>query len=283
MGTAEESATRRGTLHRRRIIERPRLFALLDGANARIATLIAPAGYGKTTLADQWVAREGRIAAWFRARPSSTDVAALALGLARAATVAVPDCDVRLREHLRALPAPADNLEVLAEILAEDLERWPTHAWLVIDEYEEIAGAKDAERFVETLIAASPIQLVVASRRRPAWATDRSVIYGDVFEIGRADLAMDRREADEVLAQRGGSTTSGLLAIANGWPAVIGLASVSPTKIDRLDQLPESLYRFFAKEVFEAFAPDVQAGLFGSRSRLSLIEPLRPSYSVPRC
>ena len=29
--------------------------------------LVAPAGYGKTTLAEQWVAREGRRAAWFTA------------------------------------------------------------------------------------------------------------------------------------------------------------------------------------------------------------------------
>ena len=43
--------------------------------------LVAPAGYGKTTLAEQWVAREGRQGAWFTARRSSTDVAALALGL----------------------------------------------------------------------------------------------------------------------------------------------------------------------------------------------------------
>ncbi|MGH3129089.1 MAG: hypothetical protein ACRDPX_14300, partial [Gaiellaceae bacterium] len=52
-------------LRRRRIIERPRLFALLDESKARVRTLVAPAGYGKSTLADQWVARDGRRGAWF--------------------------------------------------------------------------------------------------------------------------------------------------------------------------------------------------------------------------
>ena len=47
-------------LKRRRIIERPRLFAFLDESRARVRTLVAPAGYGKTTLAEQWVARDGR-------------------------------------------------------------------------------------------------------------------------------------------------------------------------------------------------------------------------------
>jgi DNA-binding NarL/FixJ family response regulator len=261
MATTSDTATRHGALHRRRIIERPRLLALLDESTARVRTLVAPAGYGKTTLAEQWVARDGRVDVWFKARRSSTDVAALALGLARASAAVVPECEARLREHLRALPAPAENVDVLAEILGEDLERWPTNAWLVIDEYEEIAGAEDAERFVEALVAVSPVQLVVTSRQRPSWATDRTVIYGDVFELGRADLAMDDREAADVLSQRSAPSTSGLLAVANGWPAVIGLASVTPAEIDQLDQLPESLYGYFAQEVFGAFEDDVQAGL----------------------
>ena len=114
-----------GRIRKRRIVERPRLFSLLDQSKARVRTLVAPAGYGKTTLAEQWVARDGRSGAWFTARSSATDVAALALGIARCATNVVDGCDERLREHLRALPAPADNVETLAEILGEDLAAWP--------------------------------------------------------------------------------------------------------------------------------------------------------------
>ena len=43
----------------RHIIERPRLTKLLDGADARIILLVAPAGYGKTTLAREWTASAG--------------------------------------------------------------------------------------------------------------------------------------------------------------------------------------------------------------------------------
>ena len=261
MATTSNSATRHGPLQRRRIIERPRLLALLDGSTARVRTLVAPAGYGKTTLAEQWIAHDGRTSAWFKVRRSSADVAALALGIARASTALVPGCDERLREHLRALPAPAENVDVLAEILGEDLEHWPADAWLVVDEYEAIVGAEDAERFVEALIAASPIQLLVTSRLRPKWSTEKVILYGDVFEIGQEDLAMDDREAAEVLAGRSAPSTAGLLAIAKGWPAVIGLASVTPAEIGQLEDVPETLYRYFAQEVFGAFDRDVQVGL----------------------
>jgi ATP/maltotriose-dependent transcriptional regulator MalT len=44
--TATVGTTR--TLQRRRIIERPRLLALLNESTAKVRTLVAPAGYGKS-------------------------------------------------------------------------------------------------------------------------------------------------------------------------------------------------------------------------------------------
>src|SRR5665213_4431052 len=62
------------------IIKRPRLTKLLDESEARIILLVAPAGYGKTTLAREWLkGREG--VAWYSGRPAMSDVAALASGL----------------------------------------------------------------------------------------------------------------------------------------------------------------------------------------------------------
>ena len=249
-------------LKRRRIIERPRLFGLLDESKARVRTLVAPAGYGKSTLGEQWVARDGRRGAWFTARSSSTDVAALALGLARTCEALVEGCDARLREHLRALPAPAENVETLAEILGEDLDGWPSDGWLVIDDYHEIAMEPKAERFVSAFVSASKVQFLIASRQRPEWVSAKTILYGDVLELNQTALAMDSHEAADVLVGRSAPSASGLVSLANGWPAVIGLASVSLAEIESdVEQVPESLYRFFAEEVFSALGADVRQGL----------------------
>jgi LuxR family maltose regulon positive regulatory protein len=248
-------------IRKHRIVERPRLFALLDESNAQVRMLIAPAGYGKTTLAEQWVGREGREGIWYTARSASTDVAALALGIARAATAIVDDSDHRLREHLRALPAPAENVQTLAEILSEDLAEWPTNAWLVLDDYHEITPEPKAEDFVDALVALSPVQLLIASRVRPRWVASKDVMYGDVLEIGQRSLAMDNLEAASVLVDRTERSTSGLVSLANGWPAVIGIASASTAEVMAGGQVPESLYGFFADEVFGALDADVQQGL----------------------
>ncbi len=75
-GTATQSHVRR-----RRIIERPRLTTLLDQSQGRIKMLVAPAGYGKTTLARQWL--KEKTLAWFTGTSACIDVAALAAGLRR--------------------------------------------------------------------------------------------------------------------------------------------------------------------------------------------------------
>jgi len=259
---ATTSTVPEARIRKRRIVERPRLYALLDASPARVRTLMAPAGYGKTTLAEQWVARDDRTATWYAARSSSTDVAALALGLARTATSIVDGCDHRLREHMRALPAPAENVETLAEILGEDLADWPESAWLVLDDYHEVAQEPRAEDFVAALVAESHVRFLIASRVRPSWVSTKDLMYGEILELGQTVLAMDDREAAAVLVDRSARSASGLVSLANGWPAVIGLASVSSAEIDAAaEPVPESLYRYFADEVFGALGPDVQQGL----------------------
>jgi DNA-binding NarL/FixJ family response regulator len=258
-GTA--TVTGKRTLHSSRIIERPRLYALLDASTARIRMLVAGAGYGKSTLAEQWASRDGRRYAWYAARSSSVDVAGLALGIARAAAEIVEGSEVRLREHLRAVPTAGERISVLAEIVSEDLASWPEDAWLVFDDYQEIYDAAGAEQFVAELVAGCPIQLLVTSRQRPTWVTAKRVLYGDVFELGQAALAMTNHEAVEVLAEWTPSSASGLVALADGWPAVIALAGASSGEFDPHDTLPESLYNYFAEEVFDALGEKVRRDL----------------------
>src|SRR5436189_3811064 len=84
------------------IIERPRLTTLLDGADARIILLIAPAGYGKTTLAREWTGQRGRTGLWYRARRGASDVAIVARCLSQALAPLSPTIERSARELLTA-------------------------------------------------------------------------------------------------------------------------------------------------------------------------------------
>ncbi len=138
----------------------------------------------------------------------------------------------------------------------------PTTRGSLLDDYHEVAEEPRAEDFVKTLVAVAPLNVLIASRVRPSWVTTKEIVYGDAYEVNQNALAMDAHEAADVLVDRSVPSASSLVLLANGWPAVIGLASVSSAEIvDDIDQVPESLYRFFADEVFGALGADVQQGL----------------------
>ena len=118
---------------------------MLDEGGARIILLVAPAGYGKTTLAREWL--DERRAAWYQGGPASADVAALAVGLATAAAEIVPGAGDRMRQRLRATDRPEEDAQILAEMLAEDLAEWPEDAWLAIDDYHFASDAIASEEF----------------------------------------------------------------------------------------------------------------------------------------
>ena len=109
---------------RSHVIARPRLTSVLDEATARILLLVAPAGYGKTLLVREWLAE--RRYGWYRGNQSTADVAALAVGFAKAAAEIVPGAGERMANRLRTAPGtPKRDVEPLAELLAEDLPSGP--------------------------------------------------------------------------------------------------------------------------------------------------------------
>jgi DNA-binding NarL/FixJ family response regulator len=255
---AEEA--RKPTIRGRRIIERPRLNRALDHPRARIRMLIAGSGYGKTVLLEQWAPRGGRVVGWFHARPSGTDVAAVARGVARAAATVVPGAGSRMLERLGITQDPEREAALLAEMLAEDLVEWPDSGLLVIDDYHHVADSEASEQFVETLVGRAPVLLLLASRVRPTWVETRSILSGSVLEISQSALAMNAEEAALVL-DGARVETLGLVALTGGWPAVVGLAGMVPDAGVDGSQSPDALYELFADEIYRSLDPSLRTGL----------------------
>jgi ATP/maltotriose-dependent transcriptional regulator MalT len=259
----------------RRLIERPRLLKLLDEGNPRTMLLIAPAGYGKTTLAQQWAVRH-EPCIWFRCDISSVDVAALAAGLARAADVIIDDCSRLVRDYLRASYRAGDEA-VLEDVVLDALAEWPPEVPLVVDDLHVIADSPTALRLMHASLEMIPGRVLLASRERPPWISSREIVYGEALELGAANLSMTNAEARSVLGARGKRFAARMLKRAGGWPALVGLASAAD-----LDSLPDAvaaeLHEYVATEVFAAFSQRTQEGLkllaLAPTLRIELVEEL---------
>src|SRR5438067_7090023 len=263
MGTATgENRAGDGEQLARHIVARPRVTQLLEAADAKVRILAAPAGYGKTTAARQWLSARQGTAAWYEATSAATDVAALATGVISATADVVPRVGTLVAERLRASRDTAPDPNLLAEAVISDLAAWPEEAWLVIDDYHLLMEAAPAERFVEHLAATSKMRLLLLTRRRPNWLTARQLIYGEVCEFGAHALAMTSDEASLVLKTTEAVAVSGLVALAQGWPAVIGLAALTANSLHNLGhRMPEALHAFFAEELYQAVPDDVREAL----------------------
>jgi LuxR family transcriptional regulator, maltose regulon positive regulatory protein len=270
MGTTAESTVASGRSH---IIERPRLTRLLDETSARVIMLVAPAGYGKTTLARQWLAN--RPHAWYQANTSSNDVAALALGVVRAAETQLPNIGRRLKEWLPTSHAPEHELDVLVDMVTEELDRWPDDAWFVLDDYHLLSSGA-SEDLARRLFGNGDRRVVVTSRSRPAWASAREFLYGHAIELGQPTLAMSMEEAQSVLSSQRGAVAEDLAILAGGWPAVIGLAALAPTSALVAEDHPDRLDDYFAEEVFAALRDDAQSGIM----HLALLPEVTPEAAA---
>jgi LuxR family maltose regulon positive regulatory protein len=253
----EHTSTRESPAAPSHIIERPRLIKLMEDSGARVIVLQAPAGYGKTTLARHWSRSGERIATWHRCTPASSDLAVLAEDLTLSLSRVVPGAGAPMLQRLRATADPTSSTERLRDLLIETLEGWPANAWLVLDDYHHLAEGGAGETFVEALVVDSTVRLLVTSRIRPSWASTRRVLYGEVLDIDQRILSFTALETREAL----GGRTGEIGQLAQGWPAVVGLAARLNDLSLPSGRLPLELYSFLAEELYKAAPDELQHAL----------------------
>jgi LuxR family maltose regulon positive regulatory protein len=185
-----------------RAIERPRLTGLLtDTVGRPLVTLVAPAGYGKTTLLCDWADHDERPFAWVTLDHHDNDPACL-------------DASVGLA---------VERVEP---------QRGTGRFVLVLDDVQALHEPA-AQAGLAALLAGLPpeVTLALASRRPPPLPLARMRAQRRVMELGPRDLAMDPVEGAAMLAlaglELGLEDVTRLLLCTEGWPAALTLGALT--------------------------------------------------------
>ncbi len=206
---------REGTISRSSLVERLRPVAL-----PTVATIAAPAGYGKTALLTEVAARAGHPIAWVTVDEADDDPVVFLSAVATALEAVGLDPAVRA-----GLGRPRASFPAALTRLGRSL-RTLEPVDIAIDDLHHLAS-EGSRAVVATLAASLPARslLLLAGRRRIEIRK-----AGRLLELGIDDLRMSEAEASLLLhgagVTAGADEVAALTARTEGWPAGLYLAAL---------------------------------------------------------
>jgi LuxR family transcriptional regulator, maltose regulon positive regulatory protein len=210
-------------------IRRPSLIGRLAGGDPYpVASVVAPSGYGKTTLLSQWAEASGRALAWVSVDQGDNDPKVL-LAYVAAALDAVEPIDGRVFD---ALASPASSVPgSVVPRLGSALWSMSCPVMLVLDDVHLLEN-RESQAALSALADHVPAgsQLVLAGRARPPLRIARLRAEGKIIEIGPDDLSLTSQEAASLLREAGVTLSADevteLHRRTEGWPTGLYLAAL---------------------------------------------------------
>jgi LuxR family transcriptional regulator, maltose regulon positive regulatory protein len=213
------------------LVARPALVTRLRAAAAATVTLlVAPAGFGKTTLLAQSFASTPEVA-WLTLERSddtpSDFLVALCAALAPIRPAVVSRASVLLH-----LPAPASAMRVL-DLLLRELSDCAEACTIVLDDYH-VLEHDPVHQLVARLVEHAPpaLHVVIASRTEPPLPLARLRARGLLVELCDRELRFEPADAAKLLRSASGKALSDadvvtLTARTEGWAAGLQLAALA--------------------------------------------------------
>ncbi|MGO9783579.1 MAG: hypothetical protein ACLPKE_01320 [Streptosporangiaceae bacterium] len=214
---------RPGTVDRSSLIER-----LAHGAPHPVISVVAPAGYGKTTLLSQWAERKYQAFPWVSVDEADNDPKVLLTYIAEALD-AVEPISGRVFDAL-ASPESSVAGSVIPR-LGSAFRSMSSPIALVLDDVHVLHNS-ECRAAVSMLSDYLPggSRLVLAGRAEPPLQIARLRAEGKVLEIGPDDLSLTREEASSLLRSAdlhlGETEVAELYRRTEGWPVGLYLAAL---------------------------------------------------------
>jgi LuxR family maltose regulon positive regulatory protein len=192
-----------------------------------VATLLAPAGYGKTTALAQWAGRDGRPFAWVSLDETDDPILLLRHVAAALSRVHAIDSSVVSALEARGGSAPSAGRRLASALFLSERP-----LVLVLDDVQ-LLRSQECVDAVSALVEHVPdgSTLVLAGRAVPELPLARLRAAGRLLELGVDEIGLSPREAQLLLRNAGVEGpdvgVSELVDRTEGWAAGLHLAALS--------------------------------------------------------
>jgi LuxR family transcriptional regulator, maltose regulon positive regulatory protein len=214
--------TRPGTIRRPLLIER------LAQADPPIVSVVAPSGFGKTTLLSQWAEHDRRAFAWVQVEEPDNDPKTLLSHIARALDAIEPVG----RQVFDALTSAGSSIAgSVVPRLGSALSSRTSPVTLVLDDVHVLRNP-EGRAALSTLADYVPrgSRLVLSGQVEPPLRIARLRAEGRVVEIGPDDLSLTCEQASLLLRDAGivlgEQEAAELYRRTEGWPVGLYLAAL---------------------------------------------------------
>jgi len=258
------------------VIHRPRLIAALqdglqrEGTFTRKLTLIsAPAGYGKTTLAGQWLSEVNLPAAWLTLESSENDSTRFLRYLVAALQNVSTPIGTSIQGMLQAPQRPP--LDLMLTALINELSSFGGSLLLVLDDYHVIQS-QPVHEILNFLVEHLPsnVHLVITSREDPPLPLHRLRARRQMLGIRQAELSFVPDEAGDFFQRIAGldltqEQASRLTRRTEGWITGLQLAALSMKSAPDMEVFIDSftgsnrfILDYLFEEVFEVQSEELK-------------------------
>ena len=245
-------------------VQRAALLRRLESAGEPLVLVVAPSGFGKTSLLAQWATTTGAQVAWLSCDESCGEPAQFWSRLTSALAARWPAMG---SDAALILERPSWDDPELVDSLTRDLADLPAAAAVVIDDAQ---FAEASQRTLARVAQHLPdhVRLLAASQHNPVFSTSRLRLAGVITELRAGDLAFTQVEVEQLLelAGLGREPVDGrrLRSLTEGWPAGLQMAVLAmraggdPDEvIDAFASTTQEASDYLASEVMNRLPPDL--------------------------
>jgi ATP/maltotriose-dependent transcriptional regulator MalT len=255
---------------RQHTVERKRLHDILRlGCTLPLTLVVAPAGWGKSTLVAEWLVHDGIAAGWVSLDGGDNDPMRFWRYLLLAADQAGSAAGAAALRRLDA--TGSDVLRDVLPAFVNGLVSADVPLVLVLDDYHLVTSAQVRTTVAMLLDRCPPqLHLMLITRADPGLPLGRLRVRGELAELQVEDLRFSAAEALEFLSHRPGLQLSEqdvlrVLARTEGWAAGLQLASLQlrgrgdpAAFIERFTGADWHIVDYLAEEVLASQPPDVR-------------------------